>query len=122
MKILRNEEEVVNYQRSLGKSRKQVWSCINNIFDEQLKLWVLKMYERGIYLTEAAIIEKAKRLQSSLNFSLPENEQLNLKFSIGWLDRFKKRHKFGCYKSHGESGDADYEAAAEALPGLRKLV
>ena len=69
-----------------------------------------------MYLTEAVVMEKGWRLQSSLNLSLPQSEHTNIKFSNGCLHAFKKRHDFPCLRSHGEESDADRAGAMVALP------
>ncbi|KAH9149223.1 hypothetical protein LEN26_004327 [Aphanomyces euteiches] len=47
--------------------------------------------------------------------------QLDLKLSSGWLTGFKKRHNIREFILHGESGNADLEAAKQAVPELMKL-
>ena len=80
------------------------------------------MWKRGVYLTESVIMEKGWRLQRSLNLSLPQSEHTDIKFTIGWLHAFKKRHDFRCRRLHGEEGDADRAGAMVELPCLRLLV
>ena len=67
------------------------------------------MHKMGIYITESVIIGVAARLQSSLNFSSADNEQLNLNFSNAWI-------------AHGESGDANREKEADFLAVLFNFV
>lgn len=72
-------------------------------------------------MTDMVIVGKARRLQSSLFHTLPEEERLHCKFSQGWLYRFKLRHNFKRYRSHGKESAADLEGATAALPHLREL-
>jgi len=121
MRILKNEQTIESWMNSHGHNRKKKWCNRSNVLDEQLRLWVIKMWERGIYLNESLIVEKGKRLQCSLNLSLPLPECTNILFSNGWIHSFKKRHNFSCHKSHGEEADADRAGAMTALPYLRHL-
>ena len=121
-RILRNEELVENWAVSYACQRKQLWSTRNNVLDEQLRRWVIRMWQCGVFLSDVVIQEKARRLQCSLNQSALRAEyHTSCTFSNGWLYAFKQRHNLKCHKSHGELGDADHEGAAIALPELRLL-
>ena len=88
-------------------TKKQRNSVRNKPLDEELKQWVLRMWDHGVFLTDDVIKEKAGRTQETLNLFVPPSLRTTITFSNGWLHAFKKRHSFKCYKSHGESGDAD---------------
>ena len=121
MRILSDEDQIIAMVNSDSCHKKSKKGMQNPVLDEQLTSWIILMWERGIFLTDYVIREKAKRIQSALNlFSIPENKT-EMKFTNGWLHRFKRRHNFKRYKSHGETGDADHAAAAAALPQLRRL-
>ena len=79
------------------------------------------MWNRGVFLNDKVMQEKAKRIQFALNQSLPPQEQLNMQFRNGQLYSFKQRHNLKCYKSHEEQGDADDEGARAALPRFWQL-
>lgn len=84
--------------------------------EDALLEWVLRSQDR-IILTDAILIEKAKNFAQMLHVS-----ESGLKFSHGWLDRFKKRHGLKQIKKHGEDASADHAAATAAIPQLRKLL
>ena len=79
------------------------------------------MWEKKVNLTESIVQEKGRSLQVMANSSTPQHKHINMQFSNGRIYAFKKRSKFKFFKSYGESGDADREAAG-ATPGLRALV
>ena len=83
LRILRDEAEITEWINTDGYVRKKKWSNRSNVFDEQLALWVWKMWERGVYLNEAIIAEKAKQLQRSLNRAVPPCERTSITFSNG---------------------------------------
>ena len=56
--ILANENAITSWVDSHGHERRKKWSNRNNLLDEQLRLWALKMWKRGLYLTETVIMEK----------------------------------------------------------------
>ena len=41
------------------------------------------------------------------------------KFSTGWLEGFKARHKIKSYKKYGEAADVDIEGNSEAIYNIR---
>ena len=47
---------------------------------------------------------------------------LEPKFTIGWLDEFKKRYKLKKYKQYGEAGFADIADLEETIIKLWKLM
>ena len=79
--------------------------------DNQMKLWIGRMWERGIFLADRVIQEKAFRSQSTMNDGHDLQDMIDLRFSNGWLYLFNSRHKCRCYKSHGEESYAEYIAA-----------
>ena len=121
-RIVSNETEIrsmINVNQAKNVSRIHLTS---EAIEVLMRDWVWNMWENHTFISDAAIQEKAKRIQNTVNRSLPLCDRTNLKFSSGWLYRFKKRNSFKCYKSHGESGDADEVAAASHLPFLRSIV
>lgn len=70
-------------------------------------------YQHKTVITDALLIEKAKKLASG--FGVSED---TLKFSLGWLEKFKKRNKIHYEKLQGEAASADQTAIVEALPVL----
>ncbi len=50
------------------------------------------------------------------------DKQISITFSNGWIESFKKRNEFRCFKRHGEEGDADINAARAAIPHLRSSI
>ncbi|CAG8799050.1 17741_t:CDS:2 [Gigaspora margarita] len=84
--------------------------------DNTLHKWVLQNQDQ-IILSDAILIEKAKKFTKSLN--IPNS---NLKFSQGWLYKFKKRHGLGQIKKHGENASVDDNVVADAIPKLREVL
>ena len=62
--------------------------------ENKLTEFVWKMSQSEIFITEDVIFEKARRIQESFNALLPAGERTQLKFSNGWIARFKKRNGF----------------------------
>lgn len=81
-----------------------------------MPLWVSAMWDRGTFLSDILIQEKARRVQDAITASIPEGEQYTTRFSNGWLYSFKQRKKLKAFRSHAEAGDADHEASVAALP------
>jgi hypothetical protein len=86
------------------KSKKQR-TTVFPALDRAIVNWVLHCESRGVRLKGDLIILKAKRLFELAGIS---KEDLPA-FSNGWLDKFKKRHGFKSFQSHGESGSVDMD-------------
>ncbi|CAG8819754.1 20227_t:CDS:1, partial [Gigaspora rosea] len=78
--------------------------------------WILQNQDK-IVLSDAILIEKAKSFAQILR--IPEGD---LKFSHGWLFKFKKRHSLGQITKHGEDASVDEDVVATAIPKLRELL
>ena len=120
MHILRDEDNIIQWNNSEGNRRKKIRSVTNSVLEE-LRLWVIRRWDHGLFINDNVIEEKAKRLQCALSELLPPHEQSDMQFSNGWLHLFKQRHNFKCYKPHGEQGDAGDEGARAPLPRLGQL-
>ena len=84
--------------------------------------WVWRMFRKQICITDDIVCEKARKTQSELNNLLPAKHRTNLRFTNGWVVRFKRKSNFKCYKSLGESGNVcEYEIENE-LPILKTLL
>ena len=92
----------------------------NHILEMALFNWVIDQQARRVNISGDMIIEKAKRMQINSNEHLAVADKSELKFSAGWLDNFKSQWNLRVFKSHGEIGDADLEAAARELPIIRE--
>ena len=103
---------------SPGFKKKKSWSARNVAPDEQLRLWVEEMWERGIFVTDYVIQEKVRSLNISMNSTAPPHEQTPIQFSDGWLYSSRVRHGFKYFKSHGEEGR---DIASAALPLLLQI-
>ena len=77
----------------------------------------LNMWNRGVFLSETIIKYKAHNEQAKRGHGVQAVGQ-NCKFSNVSIQRFKMRHNFQAFKSHGEIGDADDAEARAAKPEL----
>ena len=102
-------------------SRKQILSVQNTEVETEVLDWVYYMWNQEIYITDALIQSKARKIWTRMYESL-RRPIYGSQFSSGWPHRFKKRNKFRSLKSYGESGKANVEGAANSLPILRALV
>lgn len=78
-----------------------------------LKEFIL-IYQNKTILSDAVIIEKAKKLANSLE--IPDG---TLSFSHGWLQKFKDRNGIHQQKLHGEASSVDLSIVVDALPLLK---
>ncbi|CAG8808151.1 14182_t:CDS:2, partial [Cetraspora pellucida] len=78
--------------------------------------WILQNQDQ-IILSDDIIIEKAKYYAQLLKIS-----DCSLKFSHGWLFKFKKRHSLNQITKHGEDASVDDTVIAVAIPKLREIL
>ena len=86
-----------------GQQRRKIWCTWNNALDERLSCWLIRMWERSIFLTDNFIQEGARNSFSAYNTPFTDHELFKCKFRSSWLRKFKKRHKLKCFKCHGEA-------------------
>ena len=119
-KLIKHKEAYESYNKNASIWRKTLSSVRCFELETSLTERTLDMWDRKVFVSESLIKEKAKRLLSSANWNLSEEQRKSLSFSNGWLDRFKKRNRFKSFMSHGEYADADESAITEELPILRQ--
>ena len=70
--------------------------------DRELADWVEDKQSRNIMINGQLIRQQGQIVQQRINKGLPEDQQLSLKFSNGWQDKFYQRHSFRQQAAHGE--------------------
>ncbi|SJX66502.1 related to transposase [Sporisorium reilianum f. sp. reilianum] len=90
--------------------------------DRLLAEWVNSQPSRGVMVNGHLIKQQGQILQSRLNTSLPVDQQLALKFSNGWLEKFCNRHSFKLQIAHGEAGSVQQDVIDKELPTLKLLI
>lgn len=71
--------------------------------ERALVAWINDCTARKEATTDRLIQEKADRIVRLVNQKLPPTQTLALKFSHGWLHKFKKRHGFKKWTRHAET-------------------
>ncbi|CAG8690448.1 25980_t:CDS:1, partial [Gigaspora rosea] len=107
-RLIKNKDDIRN-NPTVKRQRTVQYPELENALLE----WVLQNQERVI-LSDAILIEKAKTFAQMLE--IPD-----LKFSQGWLYKFKKRHKLRRVKKHGEDASVNDAVVAAAIPQLKEL-
>lgn len=80
--------------------------------------WVCDKSVGRINVNGPMIKAKGEWLLSAANAELPPERQISLRFSDGWLNKFKPRWGLRSFRIHGESGDADTGAIEVDLPPI----
>ncbi len=118
---IKSEKDFLKKSVNEGKlKRKNRIFVSSNSVETAITSWIWDMYERKVFISDELIQEKARRIQLLLNQHIPQENQLHLKFSNGWLQKMKARNNFKCYRSHGESGNVDQNVICAELPILRE--
>ena len=81
--------------------------------DKALMMWFSRICtQRGI-INDAMICEKEIEFRDAFGISVD-----NLKFSLGWLRKFKWRYGIASHNLHGESSDANAHNVSMSQPKL----
>lgn len=84
--------------------------------------WMCSLSNNGVLINTEVVRMKAQKLLEEANKHLPSEKQLQLKFSKGWVERFKKRFGLRFRRIHGEAKSADNEAIAKKMPCIHMLM
>lgn len=82
--------------------------------------WICDQANHWRMIHGLLITAKARRLQLLWNDKLLHDKNMNLSFSGGWLTKFKRVWVLKHFMCHGDSGNADRNAAEEAMPHFRE--
>ena len=86
------------------------------LMDEALVTWI-KNYQHVLPLSGDMIVEKARFFLKEL---YPGHAAGDMRFSNGWLDRFKERYQIKIHLRSGESASASKDSAEDAIPQLQR--
>lgn len=109
--ILRQSDRYVHgagYTNPNERRRKMVK---HPTMDDRLGNWVVEKQET-VAISGDIIKNRGRQMLTGIDH--------DLKFSNGWLSRFKKRKRIAAFKRHGEDGSVDEELVRQSLPGLRE--
>jgi hypothetical protein len=111
-RILQKSEDILNTEIIRPNAKRHKPVTVPEL-ELALKEFILTYQDKAI-LSEAILIEKAKQL--AVGLEVPDE---TLKFSAGWLQKFKERNRIRQQRLHGEASSVDSAAIADALPLLR---
>lgn len=110
-RILQKSEDILNTEVIRPNAKRHKPVTVPEL-ELALKEFILT-YQNKAILSEAILIEKAKQLAVGLD---PDG---TLKFSSGWLQKFKERNGIRQQRLHGEASSVDLVAMTDALPLLK---
>lgn len=90
--------------------------------DKAVYAWVCDMAHRKLAISGARIQAEAQRLAFLANEKLPDEQKIKLKFSDGWLGRFKLRWKLPTLRRQGESEGVPDSTASRELSVLQNQI
>ena len=111
-RILQKSDDILNTEIANPEAKRHKSVTVPEL-ELALREFVL-IYQDKAILSEAILIEKAKELADGLG--IPDG---TLKFSAGWLQKFKDRNGIRQQKLHGEASSANLAAIADSLPLLK---
>ena len=98
--IIRDGTRIEMKAKSTHLNMKSDLSVTCSRIENMLIEWVWKMSRNEIFLMDDVILEKAKRIQAACNRQPNLAQKTHLRFSNGWLHRFKKRNGFRGWNTH----------------------
>lgn len=95
-KMLKSRQEIQKSECLPAAKRMSGVTCSR--LERALVAWINDCLARKQNISDRLIQEKADRVVQLVNSKLPSQNALSLKFSQGWLHKFKKRHSFKKWK------------------------
>lgn len=83
---------------------------------------IYAQYRAWRYFNGSFIISKLRQMQPRINSLLPQERYLNIMFRNGSMFYFQRLCNLKYVNSHGESGDADYQAISIHLPLFQSII
>ena len=80
------------------------------------------MNNDGVLLNGKVIKLKAEKLLEETNLNVRDEDKISMKFSKGWMERFKKRHNLRFRRVQGEAHSADTAAIREWMPRIIRII
>lgn len=117
-RMLNSTDDLKTSRKGLIKNR----AAAAPRLETALVKWIRDQNNNGVALNSEIVIMKAKQMLNEANRHLPDGENLTLKFSNGWMQRFKKRHQIRFRRVYGEANSADTEAIKKEMPGLLRVI
>lgn len=90
--------------------------------EDAFYIWIYHHTNCGRQNDDSLAVYYAEKLQVEANEHRAAENKLDLKFSDGWVSRFKSRYGLFFRKVHGEAMSVDDPAIEKLLPGLRSTV
>lgn len=95
-------------------------------FDRAMAEWVIETTENNLPMSLEIIQNRGRRLRDIINASLPEDKQIKLTMSNGWVQSFCKRWQFKKFKKSSQQAavkdEAYEEGEMERLKELLKVI
>lgn len=108
---------VQGYEEDEGLKRKRARLANDQQLDSAVHQWFVQARAEGVPISGAVVQVQANKFNKQLN-----GEETDFKASIGWLDRFKKRHGISQVSVAGEIRSADAEAAESYPEKLKQII
>lgn len=77
---------------------------------------------KGIAINGELLIIYVKKQLQETNNNLPDVQEIFLKISKGWMERFKKRCNLSFRRIHGETMSANNVSIREKMPRIMQLI
>ncbi|GFU06603.1 jerky protein homolog-like [Trichonephila clavipes] len=110
------EQYCANSSGETLENRQTAKQSLYDKVDNALHIWFTQERQRGIPLSGPIIQEKAIQLNKLMN------GDSSFSASIGWLDRWKKRHGVRQLTITGEKLSSDFDAAKEYVTTFANLI
>lgn len=121
-RILRDAGQIGSLPVSQNLNNKKKRTAAAPRLEDALFTWVCTQNNRGVMVNSELIRMEATRMMNEANKLLGADEQLSLKFSKGWIERFKKRYGMRFRRVHGEAMSVDNVAIAHHMPRIKRIM
>lgn len=121
-RIFRDSEKLKSMPISQNLNMKKARTAVAPRLEDALYRWMCTQNNNGILLNGDIIKMYGKQLLEKTNEVLPESEKIQLTFSKGWIERFKRRYGLRFRRVHGEAASADTVAIEQHMPRIERII
>lgn len=121
-RLLCNAEDLMKASQLHDCKTKRNKSAVAPLLEQALYKWICDQNNRGIMLKIENIKMQGENMMVEANKCLQFGQRLTLKFSTGWIRRFKKRYGTRFLRVNGKGCSADKGAIREKMLEIIRLI
>ena len=113
--IIRERDKYLDSSKLRPSNAKRIRESKYPLLEEALSIWFNEKVRLSLPITDEFLLLQAKEFGPGFGVDM------TFKYSVGWLDKFKKRYHISCRYTHGEANSVDPKQLEEAIQLLAEV-